>query len=89
MPQNFNIKKRFREFRATSAETRARTVREFFINHLLYILLFVAIIGITIYDPRFLSLSSIINIISLSAANLPIALGIAGCIILMGTDLSA
>ena len=71
------------------AETRNRTVREFFINHLLYILLFVAIIGITIYDPRFLSLSSVINIISLSAANLPIALGIAGCIILMGTDLSA
>ena len=45
--------------------------------------------GIQIYDPRFLSISSIINILSLSAANLPIALGIAGCIILTGTDLSA
>ena len=42
-----------------------------------------------IMSPRFLSSSSIINIISLSAANLPIALGIAGCIILTGTDLSA
>ena len=89
MQQNFNIKKRLRDFREMSTETRNRTVREFFINHLLYILLFAAIIGITIYDPRFLSLSSVINIISLSAANLPIALGIAGCIILMGTDLSA
>ena len=49
----------------------------------------IAIVGIEIYDPRFLSLSSIVNIISLSAANLPIALGIAGCIILTGTDLSA
>ena len=52
-------------------------------------MLIAAIIGIQIYDPRFLSVSSIINIISLSAANLPIALGIAGCIILTGTDLSA
>ena len=65
------------------------SVKEFFINNSLYILLILAIIGIEIYDPRFLSLSSIINIISLSAANLPIALGIAGCIILTGTDLSA
>ena len=63
--------------------------KEYIINHLLYILLFAAIVGISIYDPRFLSLSSVVNIISLSAANLPIALGIAGCIILMGTDLSA
>lgn len=52
-------------------------------------LLVAAIIAIEIYDPRFLSLSSVVNIISLSAANLPIALGIAGCIILTGTDLSA
>ena len=70
-------------------EERRTYRREFLINNLLYILLAVAIIGITIYDPRFLSLSSIVNIISLSAANLPIALGIAGCIILTGTDLSA
>ena len=68
---------------------KVRSVREFLIDNLLYILLIAAIIGIQIYDPRFLSVSSIINIISLSAANLPIALGIAGCIILTGTDLSA
>ena len=68
---------------------KLRSVREFLIDNLLYILLIAAIIGIQIYDPRFLSVSSIINIISLSAANLPIALGIAGCIILTGTDLSA
>ena len=68
---------------------RRNAIKEFFINNLLYILLIAAIVGIQIYDSRFLSLSSIINIISLSAANLPIALGIAGCIILTGTDLSA
>lgn len=62
---------------------------EFFINNSLYIFMASAIIIIAIANPRFLSPSSIINIISLSAANLPIALGIAGCIILTGTDLSA
>ncbi len=83
------LKKRFIHFRRLSSAERRTSAREFVINNLLYILLAVAIIGITVYDPRFLSLSSIVNIISLSAANLPIALGIAGCIILTGTDLSA
>ena len=77
------------DFRALSSTDKRSTVKEFLINNLLYILLIAAIVGIQIYDPRFLSLSSVINIISLSAANLPIALGIAGCIILTGTDLSA
>ena len=76
-------------FRKRPPEEKKQIIKEFFINNLLYILLIGAIIGIQIYDPRFLSLSSIVNIISLSAANLPIALGIAGCIILTGTDLSA
>ena len=83
------FKKRFINWRSLSPTERRTAAREFFINNLLYILLAAAIIGITIYDPRFLSLSSIVNIVSLSAANLPIALGIAGCIILTGTDLSA
>ena len=48
-----------------------------------------AIIIIGFSTPKFLSVPSIVNIISLSASNLPIALGIAGCIILTGTDLSA
>ena len=87
--ERINLKRRFAERRAMSPEEKRRATREFFINHSLYILLVIAIVGIEIYDPRFLSLSSIVNIISLSAANLPIALGIAGCIILTGTDLSA
>ena len=89
MLEKFNLKKRFAERRLMSREDRKTARREFLINNLLYILLIAAIVGITIYDPRFLSLSSIVSIISLSAANLPIALGIAGCIILTGTDLSA
>ena len=85
----WNPKNRFMAFKESSREDKRRAVKEFFINNLLYILLVAAIVGIQIYDSRFLSLSSIVNIISLSAANLPIALGIAGCIILTGTDLSA
>ena len=89
MLERSTIKKRLTAMGALSPEERKTARREFFINNLLYILLIAAIVGIAIYDPRFLSLSSIVNIISLSAANLPIALGIAGCIILTGTDLSA
>ena len=68
---------------------RSRYRREFFINNSLYIFLIAAIIAIQFISPNFLSGPSIVNIISLSAANLPIALGIAGAIILTGTDLSA
>ncbi len=89
MSEKMNLKKRYMSYRALPSSDKKNAAKEFFINNLLYILLIAAIIGIQIYDSRFLSLSSIINIISLSAANLPIALGIAGCIILSGTDLSA
>ena len=68
---------------------KMRWIKELLINNSLYIFLVVAIIAIEIYEPKFLSVPSLINIPSLSAANLPIALGIAGCIILTGTDLSA
>lgn len=66
-----------------------RQAGDFLINNSLYIFMIIAIIAIAIANPMFLSTASIVNIISLSAANLPIALGIAGCIILTGTDLSA
>ncbi len=84
-----SIKSKYEGYRALPSSDKKTAAKEFFINNMLYILIIAAIVGIQIYDSRFLSLSSIINIISLSAANLPIALGIAGCIILSGTDLSA
>ncbi len=84
-----SLKKSFAEYRALEPRERSRRVGSMVLDNLLYILLTLAVIGIAVYDPRFLSLSSIVNILSLSAANLPIALGIAGCIILTGTDLSA
>ncbi len=83
------FRRRFAEYRALDADERRRMRGEVFINNALYIFLIIVIVAIAIYKPRFLSAGSIVNIISLSAANLPIALGIAGAIILTGTDLSA
>ena len=80
---------KFKAWRELTPEEKKRRRREFIIDNSLYIFLIAAIIGIEIVNPKFLSLPSVVNIISLSAANLPIALGIAGCIILTGTDLSA
>ena len=89
MSENLSIKQRFYKFKELPSKEKVGVFKEFLINNSLYILLLAAIIGIQIYQPRFLSLSSVINILTLSAANLPIALGIAGCIVLTGTDLSA
>lgn len=80
-----NIKK----FKEMTTDEKKRFAREWLINNSLYLFLIAAVIFIQFIDPLFLSGSSIVNIISLSAANLPIALGIAGAIILTGTDLSA
>jgi methyl-galactoside transport system permease protein len=55
----------------------------------MYIIIAIAVIYISIKVPAFLSVPSIVNIVSLTAAKLPIALGIAGCIVLTGTDISA
>ncbi|MBP8855372.1 MAG: beta-methylgalactoside transporter [Oscillospiraceae bacterium] len=84
-----SVKQNITDFKAMEKEDKRRWWGEFFINNSLYIFLILAIIFIAISNPLFLSTKSIINIISLSAANLPIALGIAGAIILTGTDLSA
>lgn len=89
MEKNRIFRRRFTEYREMTAKDKRRIRREFFMNNALYIFLIIVIVAIAIYRPRFLSTSSLVNIISLSAANLPIALGIAGAIILTGTDLSA
>lgn len=87
--QSRGLSGRLREFKALPQRDKIRTVGDTFFNNAMYILIFIAIVFITIREPSFLSLSSIINIISLTAAKLPIALGIGGCIVLSGTDISA
>ena len=78
-----------KKIKELDGKERGRLIKEFLINNSLYIFLISAVIVIQFLRPHFLSAASIVNIISLSAANLPIALGIAGAIILSGTDLSA
>ena len=78
-----------RKYRQMSASERKTWWSELIINNSLYVFLVAAVVVIQFISPNFLSGPSIVNIISLSAANLPIALGIAGAIILTGTDLSA
>ena len=81
--------KAIERYREMSPAQRKNYRKEFFINNSLYMFLIAAVIVIGFLRPNFLSAASIVNIVSLSAANLPIALGIAGAIILSGTDLSA
>ena len=50
---NINPKNKFMVFKELPPEEKRRSVKEFFINNLLYILLIVAIVGIQIYDPAF------------------------------------
>ena len=78
-----------KQYRELDSRERRKVIKELFINNSLYIFLIAAVVVIQFLRPHFLSAASIVNIISLSAANLPIALGIAGAIILTGTDLSA
>ena len=89
MEKKIGLSGKLQDFRAKSRKEKLSFGKEFLINNSLYIFMIAAIIIIGFSTPKFLSVPSIVNIISLSAANLPIALGIAGCIILTGTDLSA
>ncbi|MBR4030981.1 MAG: beta-methylgalactoside transporter [Clostridia bacterium] len=84
-----NWKQKFLHYKSLNAKDKLSYQKEFLINNALYILLILAIIYTYTQNPKFLGTNSIINIISLSAANLPIACGIAGTIVLTGTDLSA
>ena len=84
-----NMKQSMERYKALDSKDKKTFWKETLINNALYILLVIAVIYTTVQNPNFLKAPSIVNIISLSAANLPIACGIAGCIVLTGTDLSA
>lgn len=84
-----NMKQSHARYLALDSKDKAAYWKEMAINNALYVLLLIAVIYTAVQNPNFLKAPSIVNIISLSAANLPIACGIAGCIVLTGTDLSA
>ncbi|MFI3255298.1 MAG: beta-methylgalactoside transporter [Eubacteriales bacterium] len=66
-----------------------KDITERLLNNALFIVMGAAIIYIAYQNPNFLKIPSLVNILSQTAAYLPVALGIAGCIVLTGTDLSA
>ena len=68
---------------------KLKKVGDILLNNAMYISIAIAVVYIAIMRPTFIKLPSIINILSLTAAKLPIALGIGGCIVLTGTDISA
>lgn len=76
-------------FKMLSRREKVRAVTDLLFNNAMYIVIAAAIIFIAIRVPSFLSLPSIVNIVSLTAARLPIALGVGGAIVLSGTDISA
>ena len=84
-----SVKQGFANYKELDKKDKFNFWKEGIINNALYILLFIAVIYTYTQNQRFLTVNSIVNIISLSAANIPIACGIAGCIVLTGTDLSA
>ncbi|MDO4331629.1 MAG: beta-methylgalactoside transporter [Eubacteriales bacterium] len=84
-----NVKSKFQNYKNLDSKDKKTFWKETALNNALYVLLILAVIYTFLQNNRFLSINSIVNIVSLSAANLPIACGIAGCIVLTGTDLSA
>lgn len=70
-------------------EFTRKSIGDLLLDNALFIVMLIAIIYIAIQNPNFLSVPSIVNVISLAAASIPAALGIAGTIVLTGTDLSA
>ena len=76
------------EYRKLDGKDKRRFWTDGILNNALYILLIIFVVYTAIKNKNFISPGSLANILSLVAASLPMALGIAGCIVLPGTDLS-
>ncbi|HHW69873.1 MAG TPA: galactose/methyl galactoside ABC transporter permease MglC [Clostridiales bacterium] len=59
------------------------------LNYALYIILGVMILGVIIINPKFISIKNFTNILSQASTRAILAMGVAGLIVLQGTDLSA
>ena len=77
------------EYKTMDKKDKRRFWTDGILNNALYILMLVFCIYTATQRPNFLSMTSLGNLIVQVAAYLPMALGIAGCIVLTGTDLSA
>ncbi len=75
-------------FKALSAKEKQHAIVNWALDHAMIIIIIMLAIYVQIMKPAFFSVPSLVNIASLTAARLPMALGVAGCIVLAGTDLS-
>ena len=62
-------------FAQLSPKDKMKKVGDLLLNNAMYIIIILAVIYISIKVPAFLKLPSIVNVVSLTAAKLPIALG--------------
>lgn len=65
-----------------------KKIGEFLLNNALYLILGIILITVIVIEPRFATLSNIINILKQASTKGILALGCAGLIVLAGTDLS-
>ena len=63
-------------------------VLNWILDHAMVLIILLLAVYVTIRVPAFILPANIVNLIKLTAARLPMALGVAGCIVLAGTDLS-
>ena len=65
------------------------TIIDGLLNYALYLILGIMIIGVIIINPKFVSVKNFTNILSQASTRAILAMGVAGLIVLQGTDLSA
>nr|WP_300002609.1 galactose/methyl galactoside ABC transporter permease MglC [Tissierella sp.] len=68
---------------------KKRDWKEILLNYALYIILGIMILGVIIIEPGFVSIKNFTNILSQASTRAILGMGIAGLIVLQGTDLSA
>ncbi len=66
----------------------AKKVLNWFLDHAMIIIIVLLAIYVQIQRPAFFGANNLVSLLQFTTARLPMALGVAGCIILAGTDLS-
>lgn len=74
---------------ALQVESKKEKYTTFFLNYALYFILGLMIFAIILYEPSFLSMVNFWNVVKQASTRGIMALGVAGLIVLQGTDLSA
>ncbi len=72
-----------------AVESKKEKYTTFLLNYALYFILGIMILAIILYEPSFLSMNNFWNVVRQASTRGIMALGVAGLIVLQGTDLSA